>query len=842
MMKWRCFFMHGIAIGALLVNDGYAEEKPIDVTRFLEAYCVDCHSADDPAGQRDLESLDWSASDFDTQLSLQDAIDQLTLRSMPPEDSDQPTTKERLTAIDGLTERLSKMREVTTSTSGQTVLRRLSRREYKRTVADLLQIDMTMFDPTLEFPGDNLSEHFDNVGDALVMSGHLLERYLAAADQCVEKARNTATDRMWSESSEPKQWVFRDSFVQQAELRTAHRRAFRDRYLCLYDHPFNDKTEGGYGHIQDFTDGVPVDGIYEIRVHAKAMHRDTPYTDRAVRIDLEEPFRLGVRPGDTRIGDMPHRQPIQPLLAQANVSDQSFEWITFQVPLDRGFVPRFTFENGIHDVRGSFGRLYRLHREDLPRSIRNKKGIFEQRIAIISEGQLPHIRIDEVQIRGPIEFSLPTQSQLALFHGPPPTDAEWSTQQAKQRIDSFASRAFRRPPTKTELASLTSFYESRRTIGENCEQAYVNTVKAILCSPAFLYFQNPADSSATLTDHGLAERLSYFLTSSMPDARLRQLADQGVLHEEATLRAEVKRLLASSESDAFVADFLDNWLNLRSLGSMPPDPRGFWFFYAGDLSVDMKTETERLFRDFIDRDIPLVDLLTTSHSFLNRDMAKLYGVEHAFPAEDAISWRRFDFSNDPAVAREGRGGLLGQASILTVSANGIETSPVTRGVWLLDNILGTPTPPPPDDVPAIEPDTRGAKTIRDQLTRHSDDATCNQCHRKIDPLGFALEGFDAIGQFRRTYNTKPRRPIDTSGELPGGAKFDGTAELKQQLAAQQEFLVRTVTERLLMQALGRRMEPIDRAAIDAIWRPLKSEGYPTAQLIEAIVLSDLFRR
>ena len=276
------------------------------------------------------------------------------------------------------------------------MLRRLSRREYRETVSDLLKIDMTMFDPTYEFPTDNLSEHFDNVGDTLVMSGHLLERYLDAAEQCVAKAVGP------SERPSTQEWRFHRKFPQQAELRTAHARAFLNRYLCLYDHPFNDKTEGGYGHIEAFTGGVPVDGVYEVWVHAKAMHRDTKYSERAVKIDLEEPFRLGIRPGDSRIGDMPHRQPIQPLLAESVVSDEEFEWIRFEVPLDQGFVPRFTFENGMHDVRGSFARIYRMHFNLLPQEIRDTRGIFEQRIAIISEG----VRLLKPRLKAWLRFSI----------------------------------------------------------------------------------------------------------------------------------------------------------------------------------------------------------------------------------------------------------------------------------------------------------------------------------------------------------------------------------------------------------------------------------------------------
>lgn len=807
---------------------GLASKKALDPSRFLQNYCIDCHTTDNPSGERCFETLDLSNSHLDNQLALQEIIDQLTLGNMPPEDGEQPSTEERLAAIRSFTARLTKMRQQTASTGGRTVLRRLSKREYHRTIGDLLSIDMTMFDPTLEFPDDNLSGQFDNVGSALVTSGHLLERYLDAADQCVEKAL-AATERPKTQA-----WIFKDNFYQQAELNAAHKGAFNNRFICLYDHPFNDKPEGAYGHISQFKRGVPVDGVYEIRVHARAFHRDSPYSTKAVRIDLSEPFRMGIRPGDTSLNDMVHTQPIQPKLAEEVIGDDEFRWYTFRVPLDRGFVPRFTFENGIHDVRGSFGRVYRLHKEILPKSVRGESGIYKQRIAVIQYGQMPHIRIDEVQIRGPIEFAWPTRSRRVLTG-----KSGFTEKVAETLIANFASRAFRRPATENEVDGLVRFYRSRLQDGQLPWQAFKDSLKAALCSPGFLYFQQPeSDSGGKLSSHALAERLSYFLTSTMPDDRLRQLADRGELSDPETLRSEVKRLLSSEASDAFVADFLDSWLNLRDLGSMPPDPDTFWLYYAANLEDEMKTETRMFLRDLIDRDASVTEMLSGRHSFINRDLAKLYGIVDLVPAETANEFRRVTFDD----AR--RGGLLGQASILTVSANGIETSPVVRGVWLLENILGTPTPPPPDDVPAIEPDTRGALTIRDQLTKHRDNATCFQCHRKIDPLGFAMESFDAIGQTREFYDSKRKLRIETSGRLPAGKGFANTAEMKQRLLDRKQFFVRAFTERLLMHALGRHIEPTDRGAVDAILAKAQddSQEYPTAKLIETIVLSDLFRR
>ena len=829
-----CRFTTFLAIlwlpGIVIAQDSSSEPSKA----FLNKYCVACHSTDDSSGEREFETLDLSNDHFDTQLKLQEIIDQMTLGAMPPEDADQPGTEERLRAISQLTRVLSDMRERSTSTGGQTVLRRLTRREYRNSVGDLLGIDMTMFDPTLEFPADNLSQHFDNIGDALVTSGYLLEKYLDAADRCIEKAlpEKVAESPEKQTRSKPQEWVFKNKFQQQMELNTAHRYAFDFKYLVLYDHPLNDKPEGAYGPLPGFANGVPADGLYEVKVQAQALHRNTPYKRDTAMIDLAEPFRLGIRPGNTAIGDMVHTQPIQPLLAEAVIRNDELEWYTFRIPLDKGFAPRFTFENGMHDVRGAYGRVFRNHADTLPESERNHKGIVDQRKAVIKFGQLPQIRIHEVRLSGPVDVQSPTSSEKILFGNGP-----FAPDSVPELLARFASRAYRRPATDAEAKALLSIYESRLAVGQTPFESYKDALKAALCSPAFLYLSPPDESqSTTLSNHGTAERLAYFLTSTMPDDELRKLADEGKLSSRDVLRSQTRRLLRSEASDAFIADFLDSWLNLRALGSMPPDQKESREYYAGGLEPEMKQETRLFMRGLIDRNASALEFLRADYTFVNRDLAKLYGIADQVPVDEAAKFHRVHWNN------KDRGGLLGQASVLTVSANGIETSPVIRGIWLMETILGTPVPAPPDEVPALDPDIRGAVSIREQLAKHRESAACNQCHRKFDPLGFALEGFDPIGRKREFYDSKRNNRIDTSGVLPGGDRFSGPEELRELLLKHDEFFVRTVVSRLLSHALGRRIEAQDRAAVDQIVFSLKDNEYPLADLIIAVAGSDLFQQ
>ncbi|MEM9826222.1 MAG: DUF1588 domain-containing protein [Planctomycetota bacterium] len=813
--------------------------------RFLETYCIDCHTPADPAGDRDLESLNLVSESMDDQILLRDVIDQLTLGAMPPDDVESPPMRQRLAAIEQLRQMLRDMQLRTQSTAGQAVLRRLNRREYRNTLRSLLPIPGTTFDPTENFPAENVDHQIDTIGAALVTSGYLLDRYLEAANRAVDFAFDQPQDLA------TRTWVFEDGFDQQTELRAAHKAAFEFRYLCLYDHPLADKPEGAYGTVPGLPDGVPATGTYEVTVWAAAKHRDSRYGPSVVRLDREEPFRLGIRPGETRRGGLDHAQPVQPLLAQTQVTSDDFQAYTFKVHLDQGWVPRMTFENGIDGVRQSFGRVFKKHRELLPQSVRQTSGIFRQRIAVIEHGELPHIRIDKVVIRGPLDDSARSAARKRWLQPFAAKSSDAKSSDAKSSdsdslhaasldpvaaadvIAKFADAAFRRPANPDTVARYTGFFEARKSLGRTEPQAMLDTFKAILCSPDFLYFST-ASPEGRLDDYAIAERLAYFLSSAPPDAELSAAAAAKHLNQPAQRRQHTERLLKESSAETFVSDFCDAWLNLRALGSMPPDPNDFREYYAGDLESDMRTETRLFVLDLIRRDRPIGELISSRSSFLNRDLAKLYGQSESVPPETAERFQKVSLKH------RHRAGLLGHASILTVSANGVETSPVTRGVWVLENLLGTPTPAPPDEVPAIEPDTRGAKTIRQQLEKHRQLATCNACHRKIDPPGFALECFDPVGRFRTHYDKKRRKAIDTSGTLPSGEAFGDVVDFREFLIDQERFLARHFCETLAAYALGRRIEAADHATLDRILDSESDKGYPLQSLLLRWVESEMF--
>ncbi|MDX1985028.1 MAG: DUF1592 domain-containing protein [Bryobacteraceae bacterium] len=775
---------------------------------FLTTYCVSCHGDKAQMANRRFDRGPLSPADA---AAVTRRVESAT---MPPRQARQPSAAERQAFLVHMAEQGP--RKIT--------LRRLNRREYLNTIGDLLQLDMDQFDPTSRFPRDQQYAHMDNIGETLVTSGYLLEQYLDAADAVLSKALPAKP------APAPRTWVFKDQFRQQKELDGARRANKLTQYMSLFEHPRTPHYEGAYAPLLDFAEGVPYDGFYEVKVQVEALHRKHPYQPNLPEIgmDPDAPFRFGVVAGNSRAGYLHHEQPIQPLLAETILEDGGPQWLTFKVRLDEGYQPRFTFPNGMNDVRRIFSLFPHRFPQFLPEDQRNlPKGIVPGRIAMMKYGPIPQIRIHHVEVRGPLDAPAIPASRRALYG-----DRPFAPERTREIIANFATRAYRRPATREEEDRLEAIAAKRRAAGIAPETALQDALKAVLCSPAFLYL-DASGEKGRLGAYALASRLSYFLWSTMPDTGLLQQAASGALLKDEVLLAETRRMLASPRSKAFVEGFLDSWLNLRSLGDMPPERDQFGAYYWDDLQNSMKTETRMLMRHLLDENRSLHDFIDARYSFLNKPLARLYGVADAIPSADGHLFRKVVL-NDPR-----RGGLLGHGSILTVSANGIETSPVTRGVWVLENILGTPPSPPPDDVPALDPDVRSAKTVRDLLSKHRENAACMSCHRSIDPPGFALENFDPIGRWRTKYPNG--LPIDASGELPSGEKFSDIAGLRQVIAARKPEFTRFLTDRLLTYACGRKFDAADRPRIDAIAGAVAKKGNGLRDLVELIVLSDAFR-
>ncbi len=802
-----------ILLACCLLSMTQTESFADDLMPFLKSYCLDCHGAEKQKGDRRFERLPTQIIDSNTLADYQDIVDLLNLSEMPPVEAKQPTDAERKQVIVSLTDKITAYHQRKQGSPSQTVLRRLNAREYRNTLRDLLHLDVRIFDPTTDFPKDQTVENLDNVGDVLVTSGYLLEQYLESAEQAIDKALLTR------EKPAIQKWTFHDNFKQQYEIDRVHKSTSKFQWLTLYEVAASEKHEGAYAPIYDFAAGVPTDGFYKIRFEAEALNRVHPYDPGYLGTDPDEPFRLGIVPGDDTAGQLYKPQPIEPLLAEVELADGR-RWYEQHVWLDAGYTPRFTFRNGPIDARKLFYLLPKRYPEWYPKEA--QKGIVVGRASTIKQGKLPQIRIHEVEIVGPYYKSWPTSSQKALLGDDAETIlASGDIPDIHSLLRRFLTRAYRRPVTDEDIDRIVRIIETREQEGRTALKAFGDGLKVALCSPHFLYFEEDSD----LSSYALASRLSYFLWSSMPDETLTELAANNELRKPAVLTAQVNRMLADPKSDAFIDGFLDSWLNLRELGSAPPDRGKFNAYYQYDLESAMREETRRFTRYLIKQNLNIANFLDSDFTFVNKPLARLYGIQP--PQESGF--------HKVALTNGYRGGLLGQASVLTVTANGIDTSPVVRGIWVLENILGDPPNPPPPDVEPLDPDIRGAKTIRDQLKKHRDVATCYDCHRKIDPLGFALENFNPIGGWRGSYRHNAK--VDASGELPNGEKFEDIRGLKSILRENSQPFARALTEKLLAYAIGREITVSDRPQIDAITN--STRGF--RDLIVAVVNSPIFR-
>lgn len=802
------------------------EERMETLSKFLKAYCVDCHNQHDSQGEREFESLRLPLDSEASLITADEIVDQLTLRQMPPPDSDQPTTEERVAIVEFLRADMRDARSRLQSTGGRTVMRRLTNREYDNTLATLFSRRVDTLGLTTEFPSETASRNIDRIGSEMITSGVLLDQYFSAANRLVELRLNKP-------ETPSKEWHFQGHFVQYEELSGPHKSVFNYRYLCIYEQPNTDTRQGGYGHIEDFLQGVPVSGLYDIEVHAQAMHRDTHYDPKIFRIDFSEPFQLAVVPGDIKRGHIHYPQSIEPILGQAMVPDKEAEWIPFRVWLEEGQTPRFIFPNGPYESRASVLETNKKYKEEL--KVEKDPGV--NRAKLLTDGALPHIRIDEVKIRGPLPEPNGVAEEIAVF-GP----NGFQSEHAIEQLCAFAERAFRRPIQQPDRSRIEKIVLKRIHEGASDRQAALDAIKMILCSPSFLYLcERTPEEEPKLGPYDLASRLSYTLWGISPDDALLQSAASGQLAEPALFKEQVLRMLADPRSDEFVRRFLDSWLNLRVIGSLPPPRQTASEYYSEDLPTSMKEEAKHFFRHLLDSNGPVTDFIDSDYTFVDKKLAKLYKL----PQADTL--RLADgFQKAPLPDRNRRGGVLGMAGVLTASANGVDTSPVTRGVWVLENMLGTPPPQPPDEVPAIESDVSGATTVRERLEKHRADATCNVCHRKIDPMGFALEHFDPIGRFRDQYGKpkgdKPAPKVDPAGLFPSGEKFTDFSEFKRLLTeTRSDFFVRHMIETMLAYATGRHMEPNDRSEIEEVMRRVKEDALGLRSMVVEVLTSEIFR-
>ena len=796
---------------------------------FLKQYCYKCHGPDKQKAKRRFDTLPATIKDFRQQEQWQEIVDQLNLGEMPPEDAKQPSQAERLAAVKTLTGDIARARENFAGTSRHTTLRRLNKVEYQKTISDLLSLNIDAWNPAEDFPAEVTVEGFDNDGAQLVTSGLLLQKYLPAAEAAVKRATH------FGPKPEIKAYAQKSPFYFEGKEAGELSKLFKvDRFRFVPETPYTDLYGRHYrgGHIGFLPlvrqGGVSHSGKYTIRVRAAAVDRTHDYGKTISDFRNGDPLVLEIASVDRR-GSVTSAGNVSKMVSLSTyeltrAEPQWFEWTGY---LEKGYEPEVRFRNGTTATK-RLTRILLNKADEFPEFKPYAKmreantGGLERWHGVLKAYRGPKLRVWEIQVEGPHVEQWPPAGHDTLYGDLMPGDLNPET--INERLSAFARSAFRRPPTEGELKPIRALVAAKLNAGLKPLDALQLGFQTILCAPGFLYQQ---EGEGQLNGYALASRLSYFLWSSMPDEQLLKLAAAGTLGEPATRRKQVERMLADPKGQRFVSNFTRIWLELDNIGKMPPS-KDFLTYYRDNLDSAMRKETEHFFGHILDKNLPLREFLAADYSFLNRELAEHYGM----PGLKGNHFRKVSLPD------ASRGGILGHGSFLTASANGVDTSPVVRGIYVMNKLLDYTPPPPPDDVPAIEPDVRGATTLREQLIKHRADVTCAQCHNKIDPPGFALENYDPIGGWRDQYDRKLK--VDASGKLPDGKTFASNAEFRKLVVAQDETFTRCLSRKLLTYAVGRKLNSSDRPSIDVIQREMKTPEAGLRDLIQAVVLSEMF--
>jgi mono/diheme cytochrome c family protein len=778
-----------LAPRAAVPADGEDFDKA--VRPYLDAHCVRCHG---PAKQKGEFRVDTLTRDFASASAGSrwgDVLERLNTGEMPPKGEPKPKPEESARVVEWVTARLKEGEAARTAKRERVTFHKLTREEYANTVHDLLGVRYDAADPT-GLPEDPNWHGFERIGSVLSLSPAHVEKYFAAAEAILaealpEKAPATKVTR----------WTPYD-------CRGWSRKKMEERGLA-------DKVRldvwpgipiGGHpGSVKEFS--APASGEYRVRVKLSGLK---PANGRAPRLTV-----------------------------YAADLDRSLGEQDVVAPEDKPTVVEFTahLPAGRHMIRIS-------NEAPGPGNNLDRGG---------RHGSRPFVSIADG--REPWQFKLTDDQGLPLFpilivdwvewEGPlasPPPDLGAGL--PREVLERFMTRAFRRPARPAEVDRLAALVESEARKGETPAAALKAGLLAVLCSKDFFYLVEgaPDRADARVSDWELASRLSYFLWSAPPDAALLDAARDGSIRKPEVLRSQVQRLLRDPRSERFAAGFPREWLRLAKVGMFPPDKK-LYPAYDEHLQKSMVRETTATFREVLSKNLSLREFLDSDWAMLNARLAEHYGI----PGVEGDEFRRVALPPDSH-----RGGLLTQASVLSLTSDGTRHRPVHRGVWVMESIFGRSPPPPPANVPPIEPTPAKSPkaTLRMKLDAHKSDPNCAGCHRKIDPLGFAFDAYDAIGRWRTVEVVRDgagdNPKVDASGELPDGRKFADAAEFKKLLAADLDRFNAAFLEKLATYALRRGMTVDDRPALAELARQSKAGGYRLGEIVEALATSDLFRK
>lgn len=791
-----CAAVGGVPAGR--AAPGEADGFDAHVGPLLVGHCLPCHAGEKPKGKLRLDVLSRDVDDEAARAHWADVIERVESGEMPPKGRRRPGEAEVRALVDWLSPRVSAAEEAARSTQGRVVLRRLNRVEYENTVRDLLGIRMKIKE---QLPEDGSADGFDNAGAANHTSSFLMEKYLEAAGKALDMA---IADRPEPPPTTKHRWSVKDGYPVKGSDEDVYRFLKDGEVVCFCSSEWR-----GAGATQFWPDEG---GDYRWRFSASAFQsRGRPVTFRVTVTGTP----LTGRSGLVGYYDAPPDTP------REYVVERYMEPHTTIMMLPYGLVNSAT----VHKVGAE-------------------------------KWDGPGLAIRYIEVEGPLNPAWPPESHRRLFGDMPrrvfrtnygdrcEVISRSPRADAEKVLEPFIARAFRRGATREDVAFYLEIVEKKLSSGYSFEQAVRAALKGVMIAPDFLFLRERAGK---LDDYALASRLSYFLWSTMPDDELFALAGRKELGRPDVLRRQVERMLDSPRASALTENFVGQWLGLRQIDATEPS-QILYPEFDHLLKVSMIRETELFFEEILKQDLSLANFVSSDFIMVNGRLAKHYGLS------GVDGW---EFRKAPAPPGSHRGGVLTMASVLKITANGTTTSPVLRGAWVMDRILGTPPPPPPDNVSAIDPDIRGAKTIREQLAKHRATESCAGCHRLIDPPGFALESFDCIGGWRDHYRVTGlgesvviggrRMPylkgkkVDPSDVTAAGRRFEDVDGLKRILLEDRPKLARALATKLIAYATGRAPRASDRPAVDAIVARIAGQDYGLRSLVHEIVQSEFFR-
>ncbi|HKH74410.1 MAG TPA: DUF1592 domain-containing protein [Vicinamibacterales bacterium] len=821
-----------VAAAPVQVTPVAAHAEPIVRSKaFVDTYCVTCHNQRLKTGGLALDALDIGKVG-EHAAEWEKVVVKLRAGLMPPSGMRRPAQ----TVIDAFTASLESAldRAATADPNpGRTEpLHRLNRAEYQNAVRDLLGFEV---DASTWLPTDEVSYGFDNIAGVLKLSPLLAERYLNAAQKISRLALGTPAPPNGELYRVPDQL---DQDVRLEGMPVGTRGGTRVDYLAPRDGDYDIKVRVGRGIDSDIPHFIGEQDL-EISVDGERVHVFTLPATPGEDLNIERQVARAPGTGPER----------RPRAVDANGDPIPDDAALARRKLDDDWVIRVPIKAGLHEIRATFLMKSSAVSEGFRRPFLKPyigRGPTDNRET--REGAA----LREMEIMGPLNPGGATSSpsHQRVFVCRPARPAE-EPACAKTIFSKLARRAYRRPVTDADLKVLLDFYNEGRATG-TFEAGVELALQRILVSPSFLFraeFDPPpplrgfrgtsavpaADQKSSIyriSDLSLASRLSFFLWSSIPDEELLAVAEKGKLREPTILAQQTKRMLADPRSQAFTTNFAGQWLSLRRLKDIVPDP--FLYPDYGDtLALAFQKEAELFFDSIVREDRPLMDLLDADYTFVNERLAQHYGISNV----KGINFQRVTLAADSP-----RRGLLGKGAVLTVTSLPNRTSPVVRGKWVLQTILGAPPPEPPPDVPSLQENgekVTKVRTLRERLEQHRAGAICASCHKLMDPIGFALESFDAVGKYRLF--DENYEPIDNTGDYADGSKIDGLQGLRTVLMARSAQVNANITKTLLTYALGRGVEYYDAPAIRAILRDAAPKNYRFSSIVVGIVTSPPFQ-